>query len=562
MKHRTGRHPRSSLVAALMVVAGVVAPSAPLSGDETKPQLSDGAVDLLISPIEPVEQDLREIIWRAADDSAPAMNGVVAALALMKLGQPEEAIKRLDAVTRPDRDVRTLSGFDLGLLIAAVGRIGAASPDDADQACASIADRLLAILQDPQFDAVKRIVALEVAYQCGQFGLLRRMADPEAQANIPFRVRELAALSWSQSFWQIADGKWLSAKRARAFRRLACNTTRAFEFALDAAPSEFEKVRLAAHWSTLIAHSQFDCDSPIMRQPLIDAGGGDASPAAMQAFRGAVRRAVNAVAGKQGWAEEQANVAIEGSVAAFKWWLGFDPPKAVVGDVTRDAPAFIAAAFGQFVPSHSPGSLELTMRWYLWQAGVHKDPSPAERRVIDRQTHQFATAVRGYLNLIAREVDDGIAVSYRDRFIEVYEAHRDNRFFPYFRHAKAPRLWADMHKTQARTSADLVKRFKAAPPQVAPRPMDQLAAEAKQHAIVFCQAMMSDLWFAFSADDRPWRLVQLPDAVIYSCGGYLYESGVYVFDIGGTRRPEPFQPNKGLTRAEHQRSTPRTQPAK
>jgi hypothetical protein len=153
-----------------------------------------------------------------------------------------------------------------------------------------------------------------------------------------------------------------------------------------------------------------------------------------------------------------------------------------------------------------------------------------------------------------------MAALYSDRYLKHYRTHRDNRFFPYFRHPKSPQLWEHMRDHDKRGTADIVGRFSDIPPTPG-RPAEEQEAAAQRRAQHFCEALLSNLWFDFARDDRPWRLLQLPDAVIYSSGGFLYGTGQYVFDVGRTREPSGFRAEKGLTPAEYRRLESSTRPA-
>jgi hypothetical protein len=514
--------------------------------------LGQAVADDAVAPetaTEQVERFLETGELKGKPNADDGVMGVIAgAVARLQAGDTDGALAGCGVAVGMGEAWAALSARELGVALGGCSRIvrgaGAARAEDADK----LAVRLAELVRGQGLAGERVAEGLTLAFVYGEHAVLRELAEPGGEGEVPYRLRKLAALSWSESFWARADGRRLSKLQAGQMRQLSRRCTEAFEYALAAAPTAFKKVRLSARWSNLLANTQFDGDSEVMRQPLRAAGQKATDPleavhrAQLQAFREAV---VKAVVETGRWKGKDAEKIADPCVKALEVVVKLRPPQAVVERLIKDTPDFVEHIFPHFVENHSPKGLHLAMTWYLWQAVVLDDPTAMERHVIDRQVHAYARLIRSKLEPIGRDIgDQALAGQYSDRFLKHYRALRDNSLFPYYRHAKGHRLMTEARANIERSAVDVTRRYmKDDGRPGAVRPPAEQAAARRDRAILFCDTLLSDIWFAFTAGDRPGWLCHLPYAVIYSSGGYLHPNGLYSFDVGGVRPWQPYTAN-------------------
>ncbi len=263
-----------------------------------------------------------------------------------------------------------------------------------------------------------------------------------------------------------AKGGWPNADEAVVYRRLARECTTAFEEAFRLAPSRFDRGQLYALWHEVSCRGYFDADSELMRSgsPLVqqlDEVELKRLDAQTAAFREAVLKGLDGNDHARQLAPEARGKFADVFSEEFRKVASIGVPDNVFAELLRDVPEYLRVNVHDSWLDN-PDKKRLGLEHHIWCALTVPGPDRIERQVLDARAREYADSIHEKVDL-AIENDvlfPGGHPRCSEWFLEVYETHKDNRFFPVFREATPPQEWdrSTAHfKKEVLPLADLLK---------------------------------------------------------------------------------------------------------
>ncbi len=346
---------------------------------------------------------------------------------------------------------------------------------------------------------------------------------------------------------------WATEEQATKLRTMARQCTRLYERALSAAPTAFEKTRIAAEWMALNVSPSFEADSQALRGVLpaddsLPPADREAQSRQTVQFRDAVEKALHrGTQGAQLTPEARKDI-VRLFPLEFEQFAGIGIPDAVVDDVVADLDAFLDVCLPLQYIEDAP-VFGRTMRWYLWNALTRSLPDEIERAAIDEQVKAFGGVIRTEIDRALAHADlKPLGAEYEARWLRSYHRLKDNRWIPYYKRA-IPGYRLDWMTANLKTRAsEIGGKF----PQEAARPdpwaksSEERAREIEKARSGYAFALYIAAWTEFARWDGPIYL-PVPDAMIWGTTGTLNDYDVYGFAVDDFVPLPPYPIKKYLS---------------
>ena len=361
-------------------------------------------------------------------------------------------------------------------------------------------------------------------------------------------------------------------------RAKACKA--AFEEALHAAPSRFERGRLYCLWmESFLRWREFDADSEVMRS---------ASPFAQELnraerrtlakqkreIRQAALKAVNRNDEATGFAPEVRAKFADVFADEYAGLAAIGVPKKHFRRILADLPVYARMVLEPRIVK-APRKNRLTIQYYLWRAIAGPVPDEIEREVIAARVEEFAKLIeRRFDSAITSRLLPGGHPQSATWLRKFYSDHRDNRFIITFHRAPLPHDWqrhnrpafekvldaftAGLKKAVPRGEKSTRKleqeleaaRKKPFPSKAAIKSLQEQIArsqvQAKKKMTMYAGWAQSHAVSEFSHFSRP-VFHHLPAHTVGSSGANANKYGILPHDVSMARPIGPYSVKKAIS---------------
>ncbi|MBN1973002.1 MAG: hypothetical protein JW787_05145 [Sedimentisphaerales bacterium] len=273
-----------------------------------------------------------------------------------------------------------------------------------------------------------------------------------------YRFAQLRAQCASAVFTQYSRGAnplgRPSEEQGTELRRLAQNTTKAYEEAFSLAPSDFEKACVYARWHELNCMSRYEADSLLLRSgsPLehLNEPISEKLEQQLSILRETVSGSIESVAidGKP-LASEEMKAFVDVMVDEYKVIGRIDVPNDVFNEIIDDIPEFLEKAIHQNILKE-PEKYHASVQYHLWYALTGSRPDAIDNEYIDNQVEIIDKYIHEKFGAGLPEYEEQAS----NNFLELIKIERKNRLIPRFKQPVLPYQWSQPYNKYQKSIHD------------------------------------------------------------------------------------------------------------
>jgi len=376
--------------------------------------------------------------------------------------------------------------------------------------------------------------------------------EMESNSSLPVSLLEFRARAYKEKFLEydrevrnksVRQSRGKTSEEKAILEKLANEYTIVCEETFVELPTKYRKSRLSAQWWTtynIPAFPRSKVDSQVLRQGLIE---NLKSPdpklrkkvdKRTKLFKTTFRKLLNVAATTKDWSLERKTAFSDSAENLFRGYAVIvDVPDERFEDILEDMPYFVFRYMPSLDPMVQPETTENTLDWYIWVALMSPSPGDIERKYIENQVREWSKGIENDINELTKYPNvETIGLEYAQKFMHCYEAAKENRFIPYFKHILLDNRMEyseDIWKTQMEQLTKSWKR-NLAEIDVLPTKQEKLAAY-KQERKDFAYFIYSFRFASFVRNNYPSKYLQLPGKFIQLMPARLNDNWFWVFEV-------------------------------
>ena len=386
------------------------------------------------------------------------------------------------------------------------------------------------------------------------------------------RLRALCARAIFRRYsYRIATSGRANEKQGARLRKLAKETTAAYEEAFRLAPSDFERACIYARWHEIHTYRHFEADSLLLRSgsPLEyqDKPVDEALSSQVMRLRSAAARILGSAAPYDKPMGADAKTAFLNVLIDEYRKLGrIGVPEEVFREVLNDLPVFLQRGLSPRV-LFEPEVKRIMIRYHLWYALTGPRPDRIDNEFLDQQLQTVDRYIReGFTDKLSTE-DTDVASAI---FLECSGLVRSNCFLPRLKETLWPFEWSEpRYKGQENMEDRILKEIDETVTRLVKnqdrwvsrsRTFSENQKLIREWTDIALRSMSSSLMLQLTINQRLGHLRQPPSAILGGGSG----GGVSGFWVYQTHRYNPVQPypwKKSITALDSRTASTRQIPA-